>query len=247
MNYVVILFLLICIVFSILHHLQNMKLLRSVSSPNRGTRAERKLIIRLLKMGVHPKAVFHDLYLKKRNGEYSQIDIVVATPQGLLVIEVKDYSGWLFGNEKQKYWTQILNYGKEKYRFYNPLMQNYGHIKALRAKSEQFACLPIFNIVLFAGNCTLKDVSYTSDDMFVGYVNNIDFIFDTLKRFSAAKYLDKRKVVSLLREAVDNGNNPSIVAGHIASVQRLKMMQPQPVIRWGLGFPLFNRRRFIRF
>lgn len=198
-------------------------------------------------MGVHPKAVFHDLYLKKRNGEYSQIDIVVATPQGLLVIEVKDYSGWLFGNEKQKYWTQILNYGKEKYRFYNPLMQNYGHIKALRAKSEQFACLPIFNIVLFAGNCTLKDVSYTSDDMFVGYVNNIDFIFDTLKRFSAAKYLDKRKVVSLLREAVDNGNNPSIVSGHIASVQRLQMEQPQPVIRWGLGFPLFNRRRFIRF
>jgi hypothetical protein len=112
-----------------------MKLLCSVSSPDRGTRAERRLVIKMLEKGVHPKAIFHDLYLQKKNGEFSQIDIVVATPQGLLAIEVKDYGGWLFGDEKQKYWTQILNYGKEKYRFYNPIMQNAGHIKALREQS----------------------------------------------------------------------------------------------------------------
>lgn len=76
-----------------MHHRQNVKLLRSVSSPNRGAGAERRLVIRMLRRGVHPKAIFHDLYLQKRNGEFSQIDIVVATPQGLLAIEVKDYSG----------------------------------------------------------------------------------------------------------------------------------------------------------
>lgn len=117
-----------------------MKLLRSVSSPNRGTGAERRLVIRMLRRGVHPKAIFHDLYLQKRNGEFAQIDIVVATPQGLLAIEVKDYSGWLFGNEKQRYWTQVLNYGKEKYRFYNPIMQNAGHIKALRRELYTQEC-----------------------------------------------------------------------------------------------------------
>ena len=121
-----------------------MELLCSVSSPERGTEAERRLVIKMLKKGVHPKAIFHDLYLRKKNGEYSQIDIVVATPQGLIAIEVKDYSGWIFGNERQKYWTQILNYGKEKYRFYNPIMQNAGHIKALQEQSEQFASLPIY-------------------------------------------------------------------------------------------------------
>ena len=117
---IVVILILGCIVISYLHHRQNMKLLCSVSSPYRGTRAERRLVIRMLRRGVHPKAIFHDLYLQKRNGEFSQIDIVVATPQGLLAIEVKDYSGWLFGNEKQRYWTQVLNYGKEKYCFYNP-------------------------------------------------------------------------------------------------------------------------------
>ena len=155
MEYIFVVLIMGCIVISYLHHQQNMKLLRSVSSPNRGTGAERRLVIRMLRWGVHPKAIFHDLYLQKRNGEFSQIDIVVATPQGLLAIEVKDYSGWLFGNEKQRYWTQVLNYGKEKYRFYNPIMQNAGHIKALQEQSEQFAHLP----VLFAGNCTLTSFS----------------------------------------------------------------------------------------
>lgn len=129
---IIVILILASIVILYLYHRQNMKLLRSVSSPDRGTRAERRLIIRMLRRGVHPKAIFHDLYLQKRNDDFSQIDIVVAIPQGLLAIEVKDYSGWLFGNEKQRYWTQVLNYGKETYRFYNPIMQNAGHIKVLQ-------------------------------------------------------------------------------------------------------------------
>ena len=68
-------------------------ILHSVSSPERGTRAERRLVVKMLRKGVHPKTIFHDLYLQKRNGEFSQVDIVVATPQGLLAIEVKDLAG----------------------------------------------------------------------------------------------------------------------------------------------------------
>lgn len=116
MEYMIVILILVCVVVSYLRYRQNMKLLRTVSSPDRGTRAERRLVVRMLRKGVHPKAIFHDLYLQKKNGEFSQIDIVVAIPQGLIAIEVKDYSGWLFGNEKQKYWTQILNHGKEKHR-----------------------------------------------------------------------------------------------------------------------------------
>ena len=121
MEYISVIPILVCVVVLYLHYRQNMKLLRTVSSPDRGTRAERRLVVRMLGKGVHPKAIFHDLYLQKKSGEFSQIDIVVATPQGLLAIEVKDYSGWLFGNEKQKYWTQILNHGKEKHRFYRDI------------------------------------------------------------------------------------------------------------------------------
>lgn len=116
MEYLLLSLIIAVAIVSYLSHRRDMKLLCSVSSPTRGTKAERKLIIKMLKKGVHPKAIFHDLYVKKKSGGYSQIDLVVATPQGLVAIEVKDYSGWLFGSERQRYWTQILNYGKEKYR-----------------------------------------------------------------------------------------------------------------------------------
>ena len=220
MEYIAIILILGCVVISYLCHQQNMKLLCSVSSPNRGTKAERRLVVKMLRKGIHPKTIFHDLYLQKRNGEFSQIDIVVVTPQGLLAIEVKDYSGWLFGNEKQRYWTQVLNYGKEKYRFYNPIMQNVGHINALREQSEQFAHLPIFNIVLFDGNCTLKNVNYWADNTFVGYASNISYVLKKMNEFRLAQYTDKREVVSVLRKAVENGNDPNIVISHMASVQR---------------------------
>ena len=236
MEYIVIILILGCVVISYLHHRQNMKLLRSVSSPNRGTGAERRLVIRMLRRGVHPKAIFHDLYLQKR-----------LTPQGLLAIEVKDYSGWLFGNEKQRYWTQVLNYGKEKYRFYNPIMQNAGHIKALREQSEQFAHLPIFNVVLFAGNCTLKNVNYWADNTFVGYASNISYVLKKMNEFRLAQYTDKREVVRVLRKAVENGNNPDIVISHMASVQRKAIGQPQPTTSWRPHIFRINWRRLIRY
>lgn len=199
---------------------RDMKLLCSVSSPKRGTRSERRLVVKMLKQGVHPKAIFHDLYLQKKNGKYSQIDIVVATPQGLLAIEVKDYSGWLFGNERHKYWTQVLNFGNEKHRFYNPLMQNEGHINTLREQSEQFATLPIYNVVIFDGNCTLKNISYTSDNTFVGYASQIKYVLKQLKTFDLAQYTDKKEVAHCLHIAVKNGDSPEIVASHLASVQQ---------------------------
>ena len=244
---ITVILILACIVISYLRHRQNVKLLRSVSTPDRGTRSERRLIVKMLRRGVHPKAIFHDLYLQKKNGEFSQIDIVVATPQGLLAVEVKDYSGWLFGNEKQRYWTQVLNYGKEKYRFYNPIMQNAGHIKALREQSEQFAHLPIYNIVLFAGNCTLKNVNYWADNTFVGYTSNISYVLKKMSEFRLAQYTDKRKVARLLRRAVENGNNPGIVASHMASVQRKAARQPQPTINWNPRFLRINWRRLMRY
>ena len=247
MEYLLLLLLILVSVVSYFIHRKNMKLLCSVSSPTRGTRAERKLIIKMLRKGVHPKAIFHDLYVKKKGGGYSQIDLVVATPQGLVVIEVKDYSGWLFGSERQRYWTQILNYGREKYRFYNPIMQNTGHIKALREQSAQFARLPIYNIVLFGGNCRLKNISYSQFDTFVGYTGNMMEVLKTVSGFGDAEYTDKREVVRVLSEAVRNGENPAIVASHVAEVQSRNWICPQPVMSWRPRFLRINWRSWRRF
>mgnify|MGYP003292999584 CR=1 FL=1 len=244
MGYIVVILVLIVIVIQYLNYKRNMELLSSVSTPERGTRAERRLIIKLQKLGVHPKAIFHDLYLQKNNGEYTQIDLIVATPQGLITIEVKDYSGWIFGNENQKYWTQLLNYGKEKYRFYNPIKQNEGHIKALQEQSLQFANLPIFNVVLFAGNCTLKDVTYISANTYVGYDNDIAYILNKISELDLAVYTDKREVASSLRRAVNNGDNQEIVSNHLFTTRRNSVGTPPPKIDYTIDIFRFNRRLF---
>ena len=69
------------------------ELISSVTPLDRGTESERDLVYRLLKSGIPAKTIFHDLLIDRGNGEYSQIDVVVPTKIGILVFEVKDYSG----------------------------------------------------------------------------------------------------------------------------------------------------------
>lgn len=95
---------------------------------------------------------FSDLHLPSGTGS-TQIDHVVVSRYGIFVIETKNYSGWIFGDEKSKVWTQTL-YG-EKHRFQNPLRQNYKHTKAV----ESFLSLhssTVFSVVVFAGNAEFR-------------------------------------------------------------------------------------------
>ncbi len=135
---------------------RNKELLETVTRSNRGTATERALVLNLLKNGIPAQTIFHDLYVKKPNGIYSQIDLVVVTSVGVIVIEVKEFSGWIFGNGKHSQWTQVLAYGKEKFRFYNPIMQNNSHIQTLKKQLKQFEKIPFFSIVVFYGDCVLK-------------------------------------------------------------------------------------------
>jgi hypothetical protein len=96
------------------------KLLQTVTKLYRGTSSERNMVLKLLKYGIPAQTIFHDLYVKYTNGKYSQIDIVVATRVGIIVFEIKDYSGWIFGKGNQTKWTQVLAYGREKHRFTIP-------------------------------------------------------------------------------------------------------------------------------
>ena len=78
------------------------------------------------------------------------------------MLEVKHFSGWIFGNERNQHWTQVLKGGR-KNRFYNPIWQNKAHIAALRSLLYPTFMGKYFNVVVFSDHCTLKDVSYHSD------------------------------------------------------------------------------------
>ena len=81
------------------------------------------------------KATLPNCYLPKGNGETAEVDLIFLHESGIYVFESKNYSGWIFGSENQKYWTQSFSDrrgGTKKYKFYNPLWQNDTHIRALQ-------------------------------------------------------------------------------------------------------------------
>lgn len=101
----------------------------------------------------------HDVMVEASPGKTSQIDHVVFSPFGIFVIETKNYSGWIFGKETDRMWTQKIY--KSSKRFYNPVIQNKGHVKALQAVLGLPADYFI-SIVAFGGGAELKKVQTTT-------------------------------------------------------------------------------------
>lgn len=223
------------------------ELIKQVTPLSRGEWSERRVILELLKEGINPKAIFHDLYIRKPNGDYTQVDVAVATKAGIIVFEVKDYSGWIFGNEYQKYWTQILAYGREKHRFYNPIMQNAGHIKAIRQRLPQNLGIPIYSVIVFFGNSELKDVTCNAANTAIIYPRSIRKVVADILMKSDAKFGNKYEIMDLLTESVQNGNDPIIVSSQINAAAYYGRNKPQssyPLsLRSVLRFGGFHRRR----
>ena len=210
------------IVFHVWTAKYNIELLEAATSPDRGTPAERDLILALLKYGIPAGAIFHDLYIKTSNRNFSQIDLVVATKVGIIVFEVKDYSGWLFGNGNDNQWTQVLAYGDDKYRFYNPVKQNNGHITALK-KQLWKEKIPFYSVIVFDGNCELRDISCIPDKTFIVRPWNVlDVVNDIINENENADYTDKPEIVRVLKEAVENGRNEEIAIQHQKNIEDMR-------------------------
>lgn len=57
-----------------------------------------------------------NLYIPKRDGTITEIDLIMLSQTGIYVFESKNYSGWIFGDEKSKKWMQTLK-NKQKTNF----------------------------------------------------------------------------------------------------------------------------------
>ena len=223
------------------------ELIEQVTPITRGEWSERRVVLRLLKMGINPKAIFHDLYIQKPNGEYTQVDVAVATKAGIIVFEVKDYSGWIFGNEHQKYWTQLLAYGKEKHRFYNPVMQNSGHIQAIRQCLQQNPDTPIYSVIVFFGSSEFKDVTCNANNTFIIYPRSIQQVVSEIMMQPNANFGNKYEIMNLFTKGVQNGNDSMIVSSQINSAAYYGRKTPQSTYTISFGnlfrFGGFSHRR----
>lgn len=121
------------------------------------------------------KKFLFNCYLPKRNGESTEVDLILLHESGIYVFESKNYSGWIFGTETQQYWTQSLpgRYGQaHKVKFFNPILQNQAHLKwlgeYLGIDSHFF-----YSCIVFDDECTLKDITLTSGRHYVTNRSNL--------------------------------------------------------------------------
>lgn len=122
---------------------------KKIESTRIGELGEYKISIQLDQL---PKECRYldDLLIKnpKSRSGYSQIDHVVISPYALFVIETKNYNGEIKGNRDDKYWLV-----SKRFRLYNPILQNFGHIKALERLMIEFNTVVYVSMISFTMRC----------------------------------------------------------------------------------------------
>lgn len=94
---------------------------------------------------------FHNIYLASGRG-ITQVDHIFVSQFGVFVVETKNMTGWIFGNERDRQWTQKIF--QHTNRFQNPLRQNYGHMRVV-ASVARVPMRSVHSVVAFVGDATL--------------------------------------------------------------------------------------------
>lgn len=116
------------------------------------------------------KQILSNCYFPKSDGTFTEVDLILLHESGIYVIESKNYSGWIFGNEEQQQWTQSLpsrDGQSKKIRFFNPIIQNKGHLKWMKKYADIGSDIPLYSFIVFSDRCELKKITLTSGDHFV--------------------------------------------------------------------------------
>lgn len=152
------------------------------------------------------------IILKTKKGS-TELDHIVVSPYGIFVIETKNYSGKVVGDDDYKDWLHYDKAGKER-KFYSPIKQNAGHIGTLRRtiNKPESVFIPI---VVFAGKAELKIKSKTT-------VIKLDSLASTIKSHKT-KTFTKEEVKEIVKEI--KSNNMDSIMGRKEHIKYVKSIQ----------------------
>lgn len=108
--------------------------------------------------------VLKNLYLPRVKGGTTEVDVLLIHQTGVYAFESKDYSGWIYGNEKDFKWTQVFN-KNSKFQFYNPIKQNNTHLKAIKQVLASFNNIKYHSVIVFGSRAELKKVEYDENNV----------------------------------------------------------------------------------
>ena len=98
---------------------------KAIKKGEEGERRVQREIEKNMYIGTY---LLNDVVLIDKEGKSYQIDHIFINRNGIWIIETKNWAGRIYGSDEQKEWTQVLAYGKEKHRHYNPVKQNFSHV-----------------------------------------------------------------------------------------------------------------------
>lgn len=113
------------------------------------------------------KRFIFNAYIPKRNGKGStETDIILIHEKGILVIENKNYQGWIYGRGDKYQWTHVLP--GRKFSFYNPIFQNESHIGNLKGfLGKEYSQAPYLSVIIFNDQARLKRIKGCRDQAVV--------------------------------------------------------------------------------
>lgn len=159
----------------------------------KGFIGETMISINLKKLIKKQGFVINNLIIEE-NDKSNQMDHILISKKGIFCVETKNYSGTIYGDDKRKEWTQVFNFGKQKYNFYSPVFQNKNHIRSLNNIIKDYN---INNVVIFYNN-NIDNI----DSKYVYTVKSFKKYYLSLNDIITEE--DVNKIYSILKNIKDN-------------------------------------------
>lgn len=174
------------------------------SNVNIGCEGEYYTYLELLRFRCRGAKLLTNLYIVNKDNEITEIDIIMVHKTGIYIFESKNFSGGIYGNYKDKYWTQTL--GNYHSRFYNPILQNEKHLKYINDLFNGKYKNNIYSFIVFSNRCRLKKVKYSGD---VRVVRRCNLAKNINKRIINTNNILTKADVNIIYSELSKYINPS--------------------------------------
>ena len=170
--------------------------------------------------------MLQNIYIPKNDEETTEIDLLYLTQKGIIVIESKNYSGYIFGSEKNSKWTSTLYAGKdwgglkktEKHQFYNPIWQNNTHIKFLKQYLNED--IKMYSLIVFSDRCELKKIDVASENLYVIHRNQIGAVVKDICRKNEDVLTESQVEELYTKLCLLTNQDEAVKAKHVENIKK---------------------------
>lgn len=131
--------------------------------------------------------ILHDVLIDSKNGNTSQLDLVMVGVRGIYVVEVKTFAGArVYGDFKKSKWYYYN--GANKYEIYSPVKQNEMHIKYLKSFLNEFGEIPVYSIItMICDDFKISNMSGDIENLQTAICSSLPAMTKALELFATHK------------------------------------------------------------